>query len=113
MVAPGVSETLRPFIRIVVVFGETHNVPLPGMPTVGVLYLRTVNLYRSCVRPRWLAQETPGFRVVQPPRSNTLRPISSCRVPVLELFVVRVTNLSGEGVESKSLGCECSVRQPL
>jgi hypothetical protein len=28
---------------------------------VGVLYYRTVNLYRSCVRPGWLAQETSGL----------------------------------------------------
>jgi hypothetical protein len=35
--------------------------------------------------------------------SNTLRPVSSCRAPVLRLFVVGVTNWSGEGVEPKSL----------
>jgi hypothetical protein len=39
-----------------------------------------------------------------PPRSNTLRPVSSSRLPILGLFVVRVTNWSGEGVGPKSLG---------
>jgi hypothetical protein len=39
-----------------------------------------------------------------PLRSNTLRPVSSCRILVLGLFVVGVTNWSGEGVEPKSLG---------
>jgi hypothetical protein len=38
-----------------------------------------------------------------PPKSNTLRPLSSCRGPVLGLFVVGVTNWSGEGVGPKSL----------
>jgi hypothetical protein len=38
-----------------------------------------------------------------PPRSNTLRPVSSSRVPVLGLFVVGVTNWSGEDVTPKSL----------
>jgi hypothetical protein len=37
MVAPGVNETPRPSIRIVVKFSETHDMPLPGVPTVGVL----------------------------------------------------------------------------
>jgi hypothetical protein len=38
-----------------------------------------------------------------PPRSNTLCPVSSCRVPELGVFVVGVTNWSGEGVGPKSL----------
>jgi hypothetical protein len=38
-----------------------------------------------------------------PPRSNTLRSVSSCRVPVLGVFVVGFTNWSGEGVGPKSL----------
>jgi hypothetical protein len=87
--------------------------PLPGAPTVGVLYRRTVNLYRSCVGPGWLAQETPGFRLVRPLRSNTLRPVSSCRVPVRGLFVVGVTNWPGEGIEPKSLEYGCSVLSAL
>jgi hypothetical protein len=36
-------------------------------------------------------------------QSNTLHPVSSCRVLVLGLFVVGVTNWSGEGVVPKSL----------
>jgi hypothetical protein len=32
--------------------------------TVWVLYHRTINLYRSCAEPGWLAQETLGFRLV-------------------------------------------------
>jgi hypothetical protein len=39
-----------------------------------------------------------------PPRSNTLHTVSSCYVTVLGLFVVGVTNWSGEGVGPKSLG---------
>jgi hypothetical protein len=39
----------------------------------------------------------------RPPRSNTLRPVSSCRVPELGVLVVGVTSWSGEGVEPKSL----------
>jgi hypothetical protein len=39
-----------------------------------------------------------------PPKSNTLRPVSSCRVPELGVLVVGVTSWSGEGVEPKSLG---------
>jgi hypothetical protein len=35
--------------------------------------------------------------------SNTLRPVSRFRVPELEVFVVGVTNWSGEGAEPKSL----------
>jgi hypothetical protein len=35
--------------------------------------------------------------------SNTLRPVSSCRVPELGVLVVGVTSWSGEGVEHKSL----------
>jgi hypothetical protein len=34
-------------------------------PTVGVLYRRTVNLYRSCVELGCLAQETTGFILVR------------------------------------------------
>jgi hypothetical protein len=37
-----------------------------------------------------------------PPRSNTLRLVSSCRVPELGVLVVGVTNWSGEGVGPKS-----------
>jgi hypothetical protein len=48
-----------------------------------------------------------------PPRSNTLHPVSSCRVLALGLLVVGVTNLSREGIEPKSLECELSVRQPV
>jgi hypothetical protein len=72
-------------------------------PVVGVLYHRTVNLYRSCVRLGGLAQETIDLNWFGPPRSNTLRLVSSCRVPVMGLFVVGVTNWSGEGVGPKSL----------
>jgi hypothetical protein len=61
---PGVNGTLRPFDPLVK-FVETHDVPLPGMPTVEVLYHRTVDLYRSCVGLGWLAQETTGFILVQ------------------------------------------------
>jgi hypothetical protein len=64
----------------------------------------TVNLYRSCVGLGWLAQETTGFRLVWAQRSNTLCPMSSCRVPELGVLVVGVTSWSGEGVEPKSLG---------
>jgi hypothetical protein len=45
-----------------------------------------------------------------PPRSNTLRPVSSFHVLVEGLSVVRATNWSGEGVDPKSLEYECSVR---
>jgi hypothetical protein len=38
MVSPGVRETPRPSTRIVVKFGETHDVPLPDVQTVRVLY---------------------------------------------------------------------------
>jgi hypothetical protein len=62
-----------------------------------------VNLYRSCVGLGWLAQETTGFRLVRAPRSNTLRPVSTCRIPELGVLVVGVTSWSGEGVEPKSL----------
>jgi hypothetical protein len=62
-------------------------------------------LYRSCVRPGWLARETSRFRLVRPPRSNTLRPVSSCHVLTLGLSVVgvqtcreRVSSLSPWGV---------------
>jgi hypothetical protein len=58
-----------------------------------------VNLYRSCVRLGWFAQETIGLDWFKPQRSNTLRPVSSCRVPELGVFVVAVTNWSGEGVD--------------
>jgi hypothetical protein len=78
-------------------------VPLPGAPTVEVLYRRTVNLCQSCVGLGWLAQETTGFILIGLPRSNTLRLVLSCRVLVLGLFVVGVTNWSGEGVRPKSL----------
>jgi hypothetical protein len=44
-----------------------------------------------------------------PLRSNTLRPVSRCSVLVLGLFVVGVTNWSGEGIEPKSLEYGCSV----
>jgi hypothetical protein len=80
-------------------------VPLPDVPTVGVLYRRAINLCRSCVGLGWLAQETTWFILVGPLRSNTLRPVSSSRVLVLGLFVVGITNWSGEGVGPKSLGC--------
>jgi hypothetical protein len=61
----------------------------------------------------WLARETQRFRRVRAPRSNTLRPVSSCHVLALGLSVVGLTNFSGEGVVPKSLECECSVRQLL
>jgi hypothetical protein len=38
-----------------------------------------------------------------PLRSNTLRPMSSCRVPELGVLVVGVTSWSGEDVVPKSL----------
>jgi hypothetical protein len=82
----------------------THDVPLPGVPNVRVLYRQTVNLYRSCVGLGWFAPETTGFILVRPLRSNTLRPVLSNCVPVLRMFVVGVTNWSGEGVGPKSLG---------
>jgi hypothetical protein len=44
-----------------------------------------------------------GFILVRAYRSNTLRPVSSCRVPTPRVLVVGVTNWSGEGVEPKSL----------
>jgi hypothetical protein len=65
-----------------------------------------VNLYRSCVGLEWLAQETTGLDWFRPPRSNTLRPATSGRVPELGVFVVGVTNWSGEGVGPKSLEME-------
>jgi hypothetical protein len=74
-----------------------------GWVGVRVLYRRTVNLYRSFVELGWLAQETTGLYWFGPPRSNTLRPVSSFRVPELGVFVVGVTNWSGEGVGPKSL----------
>jgi hypothetical protein len=40
----------------------------------------------------------------EPPRSNTLCPVSSCRVPELGVLVVGATSWSGEGVKSKSFG---------
>jgi hypothetical protein len=49
-------------------------------------------LYRSCVEFGWLAQEIKGLDWFGPPMSNTLRPVSSCRVPELGVFVVGVTN---------------------
>jgi hypothetical protein len=49
------------------------------------------------------AQKTTGLDWFGPPRSNTLRPVSSCRVPELGVFVVGVTNWSGESVGPKSL----------
>jgi hypothetical protein len=36
-----------------------------------------------------------------PPRSNTLRPVCSCRVPELGVLVIGVTSWSGEGVRSQ------------
>jgi hypothetical protein len=45
-------------------FVETHDVPLPGANYQGSLP-PAVNLYRSRVRPGWLAQETTGFRLVR------------------------------------------------
>jgi hypothetical protein len=62
-----------------------------------------VNLYRSCIGLGWLPQETTGLDWFGPPRSNTLRPVSSCRVLELGVFVIGVTNWSGEGVRPKSL----------
>jgi hypothetical protein len=47
-----------------------------------------------------------------PPRSNTLRPVLSCRVPVLGLFVVGVTNWSGEGVQPKSISTSVQFVNP-
>jgi hypothetical protein len=46
-------------------FIETHDVPLPGAPTVRVLYRRTKKLYRSCVGLVWLGPETMGFILVR------------------------------------------------
>jgi hypothetical protein len=71
--------------------------------SVGVLYRRTLKLYRSCVGTRWLAQETIGLYWFEALRSNTLRPVLRYRVPELEMFVVGVINWSGEGVGPKSL----------
>jgi hypothetical protein len=48
-------------------------------------------------------QETVGLDWFGPPRSNTLCPVSSCRVPELGVLVVGVTSWSGEGVGPKSL----------
>jgi hypothetical protein len=59
MVAPGVSGTLRPSIRVVGEVRRDTRVSLPGASNVTVLYRWIVNLYRSCVGPGWLAQETP------------------------------------------------------
>jgi hypothetical protein len=46
-----------PLVKFVVI----HDVPLPGTPTVGVLYRQTVNFYQSCVGLEWSAQETTGL----------------------------------------------------
>jgi hypothetical protein len=62
-----------------------------------------VNLCRSCVGLGWLAQETTRLYWFEPPRSNTLHPLSSFRIPGLGVFVVGVTNWSGEGLGPKSL----------
>jgi hypothetical protein len=64
---------------------------------------RAVNLYRSCIRLRWLAQETTRVDWFGTPRNNTLCLVSSCRVTELGVFVVGVTNWLGEGVRPKSL----------
>jgi hypothetical protein len=60
-------------------------------------------LCRSCIRLGWLAQETKVLDWFGPPRSKTQHLVSSCRVPVLEVFVVGVTKWSGEGVGPKFL----------
>jgi hypothetical protein len=62
-----------------------------------------VNLYRSCVGLGWLAQKTMGLDWFGPLRSNTLRLVSSSRVPELGVLEVGVTSWSGEDVGPKSL----------
>jgi hypothetical protein len=62
-----------------------------------------VNLYRSCVGLGWLAHETTGLDWFGPLRSNTLRLVSSSRVPELGVLAVGVTSWSGEGVGPKSI----------
>jgi hypothetical protein len=47
----------------------------------------------SIVRQAWMVRiGDNGIRLVRPPRSNTLRPVSSCRVPELGVLVVGVTS---------------------
>jgi hypothetical protein len=54
-------------------------------------------------RARMVSRKERDLDWFEPPRSNTLRPVSSCRVPELGVLVVGVTRRSGEGVEPKSL----------
>jgi hypothetical protein len=70
-------------------FVETRDVPLPGMPTVGVLYRQTV-IFVSIVRRARMV--SAGDKEIY--TSSGLRGV----------FVVGVTNWSGEGVGPKSLG---------
>jgi hypothetical protein len=78
-----------------------------GSTSVELLELRAMQTkhsrVKSCLR---------GWDWFGPPRSNTLRPVSSCRVLALDMFVVGVIIWSGVGIEPKSLGCECLVHQP-
>jgi hypothetical protein len=101
-VAPGANEILRSSIRFAEVRRDTRCAPTLHANCQGSLPL-TAKLYRSCIGLGWLAQETTGLDWFGPPRSNTLGPVSSCCVPELGVFVVGVTNLSGEGVRPKSL----------
>jgi hypothetical protein len=100
--ALGVNEILRPSIRSAEVRRETRCAPTWRANCRGSLP-PVVNVYRSCVGLGWLAQETTGLDWFGPPRSNTLHPMSSCRVPELGVLVVGVTSWSGEGVGPKSL----------
>jgi hypothetical protein len=70
---------------------------LSGFSTAGSKF---VSIMR---RARMVSQETTRLDCFGPPRTNTLRPVSSCRVPELGVLVVGVTSLSGEGVGPKSL----------
>jgi hypothetical protein len=72
--------------------------------TIGVLYRRTVILV-SIVR--WVRMVSAGDNRIYTDSGlqgvSILHLVSSCRVPELGVFVVGVTNWSGEGVRPKSL----------
>jgi hypothetical protein len=83
--------------------------PLSGFSTTGSKFVSNHVSNLDCLHMRHMDLYWFG-----PPRSNTLRPVSSYCVLMPRVFVVGVTNWSGEGVKPKSPWCvEWSVRQPL
>jgi hypothetical protein len=78
-------------------------VPLPGAPTVG--FSTAGRKFLSIVRRAWMVstRDNEVFAGLGLRRVIPLHLVSNCRVPVLGLFVVGVTNWSGEGVRPRSL----------